>query len=307
MTTQIIGTGSYLPKKVINNEYLSSIVDTNDEWITTRTGIKERRMVQEEEGTAYMGAQAAEEALKDAGIKAEEIDLILLATMSPDAMLPNSACEIQTIIGAKNAVCMDINAACSGFLFALCTAHGYIKSGMYKTALVIGSETVTRMLDWQDRGTCILFGDGAGACVVKEGNTGIIDWVLHSDGTKGQVLTNKNQYIEMNGQEVFRFAVKSVPQCIEELFEKTGTKAEDIACFVLHQANIRIIKSVAQRVGAELEKFPCNLSWYGNTSAASVPILLDELNKSGKLKAGDKIVLSGFGGGLTWGAVLLEW
>lgn len=306
MTTQIIGTGSYLPPKVIDNEYLSSIVETSDEWITTRTGIKERRMA-EDETAAYMGAQAAREALKDGGVRAEDIDLIILATMSPDSMLPNSACEVQRLIGADKAVCMDLNAACTGFLFALSTAHGYIKAGIYNTALVIGAETITRMLDWKDRGTCILFGDGAGAAVVKGSDKGIVDLVLHSDGSRGQVLTCKDKYIEMNGQEVFRFAVKSVPQCIEELFQKTGTKAEDIDCFLLHQANIRIIKSAAQRVGADIEKFPCNLTKYGNTSAASVPILLDELNKAGKLKTGDKLVLSGFGGGLTWGAALVEW
>lgn len=306
MTTQIIGTGSYLPQKIIDNEYLSSIVETNDEWITTRTGIKERRMAADET-TSYMAAQAAREALKDGGVKAEDIDLIILATMSPDSMLPNSACEVQRLIEADKAVCMDVNGACTGFLFALSTAHGYIKAGIYNTALVIGAETVTRMLDWKDRGTCILFGDGAGAAVVKGSDKGIVDLVLHSDGSRGQVLTCKDKYIEMNGQEVFRFAVKSVPQCIEELFQKTGTKADDIDCFILHQANIRIIKSVAQRVGADIEKFPCNLTKYGNTSAASVPILLDELNKAGKLKTGDKLVLSGFGGGLTWGAALVEW
>lgn len=306
MTTQIIGTGSYLPQKIIDNEYLSSIVETNDEWITTRTGIKERRMAADET-TSYMAAQAAREALKDGGVKAEDIDLIILATMSPDSMLPNSACEVQRLIEADKAVCMDVNGACTGFLFALSTAHGYIKAGIYNTALVIGAETVTRMLDWKDRGTCILFGDGAGAAVVKGSDKGIVDLVLHSDGSRGQVLTCKDKYIEMNGQEVFRFAVKSVPQCIEELFQKTGTKSDDIDCFILHQANIRIIKSVAQRVGADIEKFPCNLTKYGNTSAASVPILLDELNKAGKLKTGDKLVLSGFGGGLTWGAALVEW
>lgn len=320
MTSKIIGTGNFVPEKRIDNDYLSTIVDTSDRWIVERTGIKERRVAQEET-TVLIAAKAGEKALENGKINPEEVDLIILATMSGDNVLPNGACQVQELIGAKNAVCFDINAACTGFIYALSTAQAYIKSGMFKTVLIIGAEVLSRMIDWNDRGTCILFGDGAGAAVIKASETGFVDQVLKSSGEKAEVLTCKNRrnnnlfakeeektdYIYMNGQEVFRFAVKRVPECINQLLEKTGVKAEEIDYFILHQANIRIIKSVANRMGVGLDKFPSNLDKYGNTSAASIPILLDELNRENKLKRGDKIILTGFGGGLTWGAVLLEW
>ena len=321
MTSKIIGTGSYLPTRVVTNDDLAKVVDTDDEWISSRTGIKERRIVDnDKEETAYLASMAAKAALEDAGMTPEEIDLILLATMSPSQVLPNVACEVQEAIGAVNAVGMDLNAACSGFVFALNTAQAYIMAGIYKNILVVGAETVSKTVDWTDRGTCVLFGDGAGAVVVTASENGIYEMVMGADGTKKDALTcqsrpmnnlfltdSKLEYIKMEGQEVFKFAVKKVPECVTEVMEKAKVTAEDIKFFVLHQANERILSSVSKRLNVSMDKIPMNLDRYGNTSSASVPILLDELNKKGLLQRGDKIVLSGFGGGLTWGASLIEW
>lgn len=321
MTSKIIGTGSYLPSRVVTNDDLAKVVDTDDEWISSRTGIKERRIVDNEnEETAYLASMAAKAAIEDAGISPEEIDLILLATMSPDQVLPNVACEVQEAIGAVHAVGMDLNAACSGFVFALNTAHAYISSGLYKNILVIGAETVSKAIDWEDRSTCVLFGDGAGAVVVTASETGSYEMVMGADGTKKDALTCKCrpmnnlflkgselEYIKMAGQEVFKFAVKTVPECVTQVMEKANVTAEDIKFFVLHQANQRILSSVAKRLNVSMDKVPMNVEKYGNTSSASIPILLDELNKKGLLQKGDKLVLSGFGGGLTWGASLIEW
>lgn len=320
MTAKIIGTGSYCPKSVVNNDFLSSIVETDDEWIQSRTGIRERRITSGE-GTASLGVKASLEAIKDSKVDPLDIDLIIVATMSGDCSMPSTACEIQKEINATNAVCFDLNAACTGFLFAINTAYAYINAGLYTTALVIGSETLSKLIDWSDRGTCVLFGDGAGAVIIKKASEGIIDIVMGSDGSKKDVLTcgdrkinnpfikseDKLDFIKMEGQEVFKFAVKKVPECILELLEKSDTKVEEIKYFVLHQANKRILQSVAKRLKVSEDKMPINLDRYGNTSSASIPILLDELNREGRLKEGDKIVLSGFGGGLTWGACLLKW
>lgn len=321
MTSKIIGTGSYLPSHVVTNDDLAKIVDTDDEWISSRTGIKERRIVDnEKEETAYLASMAAKAAVEDAGISPEEIDLILVATMSPEQVLPNVACEVQAAIGAVHAVGMDLNAACSGFVFALNTAHTYISSGIYKNILVIGAETVSKTIDWSDRSTCVLFGDGAGAVVVTASETGSYEMVMGSDGKKKEALTCKSrpmnnlfvknselEYIKMEGQEVFKFAVKTVPECVLQVLNKAEVSVEDIKFFVLHQANQRILSSVAKRLNVSLDKIPMNVERYGNTSSASIPILLDELNKKGLLQEGDKLVLSGFGGGLTWGASLIEW
>jgi len=326
MTTKIIGTGSFLPENIVTNEKLTTIVETSDEWISSRTGIKERRIVCRET-TSGMASEAAKRAIEDAKIDPAEIDLIIMATFTPDRSMPCGACDVQKEIGAANATAFDLNAACSGFLFALNTAHAYIAAGLCRTALVMGAETLSKVLDWTDRGTCVLFGDGAGAAVVQASDTGIISMVTGADGTKGDVLTCDGRrvinpltaglddvesgadeaYIKMNGQEVFKFAVKKVPESIEELLEKSGTAIEDVKYFILHQANKRIIHSVAKRLKVSEEKFPMNLDSCGNTSAASIPILLDEMNRKGLLNPGDKIVMSGFGGGLTWGAVILEW
>ena len=320
MTARIIGTGSALPVRKVTNDDLSKVVETNDEWISSRTGIKERRIAGEET-TVSMSVSAAKKALEDAGVDPLELDLILVGTCSPDYFFPNTACCVQNAIGAVNAVAVDLSAACSGFLFGLNTVQAYMKAGIYKKALLIGAETMSKLIDWEDRSTCVLFGDGAGAAVIQAEETGMIGMVQYSDGKQGPVLTcraretsnflspkqQETDYIYMEGQPVFKFAVKKVPECIETLLKKTGVQKEEIKYYVLHQANSRIIDSVARRMKEPEEKFPMNLHFYGNTSAASIPILLDEMNKEGMLNKGDKIILSGFGAGLTWGASLLEW
>lgn len=323
MAIRIVGTGSYLPQKIADNHFLSTIVDTDDEWIRQRTGIKERHLSNGKEGTTYMATHAAEAALENAGMSADELDMILVATVSADTYVPSTSCSVQGAIGAIRATCFDINAACSGFLFALNTAYAYIEMGMAKTVLIIGSETLSREVDWSDRSSCILFGDGAGAAVIRqeEGEGGLFASITGSDGSQGDVLTckgrgiqnpfhqskRKKDYLRMEGQAVFRFAVTMVPRCIKQILKKTGLTPDDIKFFVLHQANVRIIELIAKRLKVDIDKFPMNLDRYGNTSSASIPILLDELNRNNLLERGDKIILSGFGGGLTWGAVLLEW
>lgn len=323
MAVKIIGTGSYLPKNVADNHFLSTIVDTNDEWISQRTGIKERHLAGAKEGTSYMAIEAGKAAIDNAGVLPEELDLIIVATTSADTYVPSTSCQVQGEIGAIRATCFDMNAACSGFLFALNTANAYLEMGMSKTALVIGAETLSREVDWSDRSTCILFGDGAGAAVLRrvEGEGGILASVTGSDGSQGDVLTckgrgiqnpfyksrRKKDYIQMNGQSVFRFAVTTVPKYIKQILKKTGLEADDIKFYILHQANRRILELIAKRLKVDMEKIPMNLDHYGNTSSASIPILLDEINRNDLLEEGDKIVLSGFGGGLTWGATLIEW
>lgn len=320
MTARIIGTGSAVPEQIVTNEDLSKIVETSDEWISSRSGIKERR-VAKEETTTSLAILAGKRALENAGIASEEIEVIIVATCTPDCFFPNTACQVQEAIGAKHAVAFDLSAACSGFLFALSTAQAYIKGGIYQKALIVGAETMSKMIDWSDRSTCVLFGDGAGAAVVSAEETGVLELVQKSDGTGKGVLSCKaretrnllnhesetKEYLYMEGQPVFKFAVKTVPECVEEILEKAEVKKEEIRYYILHQANSRIIQSVAKRLKEPEEKFPMNLSLYGNTSAASIPILLDEMNRNGMLNRGDKLVLSGFGAGLTWGAVLLEW
>lgn len=304
----------------MTNDDLAKVMATNDEWIRSRTGIGERRIVTVG-GTSQMAAEAAKNAMAQAGVEPEEIDLILLGTSSQDNLFPNGACEVQAMIGAVNAACYDISAACTGFVFALNTAHAFINSGIYNTALVIGADTLSKLMDWTDRGTCVLFGDGAGAIVVRADEKGILGLNMKSDGRKGNVLTcisrtNGNLllgrepelgYTSMDGQEVFKFAVKKVPESIRELFKDTGVAAEDVRYFVIHQANLRIIESIAKRLKVDMAKFPVNMEHYGNTSSGSVPLLLDEMNRAGKLNRGDRIVLSGFGAGLTWGSTLIEW
>lgn len=320
MTSRIIGTGSCLPETVVTNDDLSKIMDTSDEWISSRTGIRERRLVKEET-TASMAAEAAKRALSDAGVAAEEIDLIIVGTITGDHVTPSTACEVQAAIGAEHAVAFDINAACSGFVFSLNTAYAYMQAGMAETALVIGVETLSKIMDWNDRSTCVLFGDGAGAAVLKKDQEGILSFDQGSDGAKGLVLacpnrTNNNplvqtdktlRYTHMDGQEVYKFAVTTVPESIHRAVDEAGLAIGDIKYFALHQANIRIIQSVAKRLKVSVEQFPISLDHCGNISAASVPILLDEMNRKGMLKRGDKIVMSGFGGGLTWGTTVLTW
>lgn len=343
-TIRITGTGSALPGRIVTNKELEQMVETSDEWIRERTGIAERH-VSVGETVVTLASEAAHKALEQAGKRAEEIDLILVATCSPEQYLPCCACQVQADIGAVNALAFDVNAACSGFLFALNTADAYLRMGLAENALIIGSEVLSKLVDWTDRGSCILFGDGAGAVVVERCKAesraveekqipaaGILGRALHSDGTGGGVLqcdarelttpyartsavkTDQNQpmddrehFIQMDGQEVYRFATRRVPQCIEEALSDAGLTVPDIDLFVLHQANARIIDAVAKRLHADREKFPTNLERVGNLSSASIPVLLDELNRKGKLHRGDRIVLAGFGAGLTIGACVMTW
>ncbi|MDE5597157.1 MAG: ketoacyl-ACP synthase III [Lachnospiraceae bacterium] len=309
-----------MPETVVTNDDLSKIMDTSDEWISSRTGIRERRLVKEETTTS-MSVTAAKRAMENAGVAAEDIDLIIVGTITGDYVTPSTACEIQAAIGADKAVAFDINAACSGFMFALHTADAFFQAGIYKTALILGAETLSKIMDWNDRSTCVLFGDGAGAAVVRADETGLLAYDQGSDGAKGKVLAcqsrkNNNplvknpidlQYTYMDGQEVYKFAVTTVPASIKKVVEEAGLTIEDIDYFALHQANIRIIQSVAKRLKVSEDKFPTSLDHCGNISAASVPILLDEMNQKGMLKPGMKIVLSGFGAGLTWGSAVIEW
>lgn len=320
MTARIIGTGSYLPSNVVTNHDLEKIMDTTDEWIKSRTGIGQRHIAIEETTTS-MAVEAAKRALADADTTADELDLIVVGTVSADRHFPSTACEIQSALGAVNATAFDINAACSGFLFGLGIANAYFTSGTFKKALIIGAETLSKMMNWDDRSTCVLFGDGAGAAIVEAAEDGIISMTQGSDGAKGGVLSCYNRlvnnpfvkndtaldYTSMNGQEVFKFAVRTVPEAITKVLGEANVNPDEVKYFVLHQANVRIIESVAKRLNQPMDKFPTNLHMCGNTSAASVPILLDEINKKGMLEKGDKIVLAGFGAGLTWGAALINW
>ena len=323
MKIKIKGTGSAVPKLRVTNDDLSKLMDTSDEWIRSRTGIGARHLAVEETTTG-LAVAAAKEALKDAGMTAEELDLIIAATVTADKFLPNLSCEVQSALGAENAVAFDLNAACSGFLFALNTVQMYLENGIYKKALVIGAETLSKIMDWNDRSTCVLFGDGAGAAVVTDEGDAFKGFVQGSDGKGGEALDGDNRpvvnpftdngkqsalggYVTMDGPAVYKFAVKTVPKAINELLDEIGWNADDVDVYVLHQANIRIIESVAKRLKQPMDKFPTNLQQCGNISAASVPILLDKVRKDGMIKHEEKIILSGFGAGLTWGACAIEW
>ena len=325
-TVSIVGTGSYLPERVLTNEELSALVDTTDEWITTRTGIKERRIAAKDEHTSDMAARAALPALEQAGVAATEIDLILLATASPDMVFPATACFVQTKIGATNAACLDISAACAGFLFGIEIAQQFITSHTYDTVLVIGAEKLSSITNWADRNTCVLFGDGAGAAILrhrKESIHGVISTHIGSNGQFADILympgggcrqpiTAENahqhlQTIHMSGKDVYKQAVISMLDASHKALEQAGLKMEDIACVIPHQANIRIIEAIADRMKLPLDRFFINLDRYGNTSAAAVAIALDEANRSGRLKKGDYILMVVFGGGLTWASSVIEW
>ena len=320
MRGKTCGTGSYVPEHYLDNHDIAGIVETSDEWIRERTGIV-RRHIADNDTTVSMAIKAGKAALENGQVEAQELDMILVSTITPNTIIPCTACEVQKALGADRATCFDLSAACSGFVFAYNTAQAYIAAGICKTALLIGSETLSTIVDWEDRGSCILFGDGAGAAVLRAEEGESYPWVTHSDGAKGEVLSceSRNQtkwqekekerktYVDMDGKAVFKFAVKRVPEVIGELLEKTDFTAEDIDWFVLHQANQRIIESIARRMKLDISKFPMNIAEYGNTSSASIPILLDEMNKSGQLKSGQRIVMVGYGAGLSWGATLLEW
>lgn len=320
---KILGTGSYLPDNIMTNDDLSKLVDTSDEWIQQRTGIKARR-ISKGETTSDLAYKVALKALESSNTDADEIDLIICATITPDSFMPSTACIVQNKIGAKDAVAFDISAACTGMVYALVTAEQFIISGMYKKILVIGTETLSKIIDWEDRTTCVLFGDGASAVVLgaTDKGDGIKANSLYSDGSRWDYLTCKalplnNPYVteeannkltmEMKGQEVFKFAIRSMVLNINEVLEKANINNDDIKYIIPHQANKRIINQAAKLCKIPEERFYMNLDEYGNTSAASIGIALDELNANKKLSRGDLIILVGFGGGMTSGAILFEW
>lgn len=304
---KILGTGSAVAKKVVTNDDLAKVMDTSDAWIRERTGIGQRYVAEEDESPATIGAQAATKALEMAGLQSTDIELILVATASSMHRVPTVSCQIQDIIGATGAACIDVGAACAGFMTALTVADAYLQAGAYKRILVLGTETLSDMVDWTDRTSCILFGDGAGAVVVEAGGNDLI-YSLGADGSKGDALSCRvDAKVIMDGQAVYRFATRTVPQCMRAAMDKAGITPADIDHFILHQANIRIIEAIAKNMGEPMEKFPVNIQNYGNMSSASIPVLLDEQVRAGKIKAGERIIMSGFGAGLTYGACILVW
>jgi len=319
---EIAGIGAYLPSLVVTNDKISELVETNHDWIVQRTGISERR-ISEGENTSDIATKAAELALERAGITAEDLDLIIVATISPDMFIPSVACIVQSNLNADKAACFDISVACSGFVYGMEIANGLIQTMNYKNALVIGAEVLSKVMDWTDRGTCILFGDGAGAAVIKQSERkGIIKSYLRSDGKKGNALTiggadfdtpftkekvMQERLIKMNGREVLRFAVSAIADGVTEVLKDSNISLDEIKYIVPHQANYRIIKSAAEKLKLDEEKFYLNLDRVGNTSSASVPIVLNEMYEKGLLNKGDKLVLVAFGGGLTYGATVIEW
>jgi 3-oxoacyl-[acyl-carrier-protein] synthase-3 len=325
LSASIIGTGSYVPEKVLSNADLERLVETNDEWIITRTGIRERRIAAPEQSTSDLAAEAAKAAMLNAGVGPEELDMIIVATVTPDMFFPSTACFVQTKIGAKNAVCFDVSAACSGFLFALETARQFIASGARRTILVIGAEKLSTIVDWSDRNTCVLFGDGAGAAILrhKPDARGMIHTHMGSDGSQSEILyipggacrtpvTAENaalrlNTIKMNGKETYKQAVTAMMDAGNRVLEAGGIRAEELACIIPHQANARIIEAIADRMRIPLDRFLINLDRFGNTSAAAVAIALDEANRTGRMKEGDYILLVVFGGGLTWAGSLIQW
>lgn len=321
----IIGTGKYVPERILTNAELAEMVDTNDEWIVTMTGMKERRIAAPHEATSDFAYEAALKALSSANLAATDLDLIIVCTVTPDTMFPSTACLVQERLGAKQAAAFDLSAACAGFIYGLATASNFVKTGMYKHVLVIGAECLSRITDYTDRNTCILFGDGAGAAVVGpvEEGRGFEAFQLGADGSGKDLLKmeaggsrmpasidsveNRKHSIYMNGREVFKFAVRIMGSAAEEALAKAGKTKEDIDLFIPHQANKRIIQSAIERLNLPEEKCFINLPYYANTSAASIPIALAEAAEAGRLNRGDTVVLVGFGGGLTWGSCVFSW
>ncbi len=321
----IIGTGSYVPERVLTNADLERMVDTSDDWVTSRTGIRERRIAADDEYTSDMAAKAAQKAIEQAGISPEEIDLIIVATASPDMFFPSTACFVQQLIGAKNAACFDLSAACSGFLYAVEVAQNFITSCTCDTVLVIGAEKLSSIVDWTDRNTCVLFGDGAGAAILRSraGSHGVINTHMGSDGSFSEILsmpgggtrnpvTPENAHlrlntIKMNGRETYKQAVNAMLKAANKALDDAGLTADDLACIIPHQANMRIIEAIAERMNVPLDRFLINLDRYGNTSAAAVAIALDEANRTGRMKVGDYVLLVVFGGGLTWASSVIQW
>jgi 3-oxoacyl-[acyl-carrier-protein] synthase III len=327
--SSIIGTGSYLPEKILTNDDLSKIVDTSDEWITTRTGIKERHIAAPEQATSDLAAEAAQRAMAAAGITPGEIDLIVVATVTPDMFFPSTACIVQRKLGATNAVCFDISAACSGFLYALQVARHFLNAGTRATALVIGAEKLSSLVNWEDRNTCVLFGDGAGAVVIRAEDTAteapgrVLSTVMGSDGNLTDLLkvpgggsacpitaenvADKPNTIHMEGRETFKHAVTRMCQASEQALAMAGLTKDDIAMVIPHQANARIITAIADRLGLPAEKTFMNVDKYGNTSAATIPIALDEAQRQGRIQRGDIVLLVAFGGGFTWASSVVRW
>lgn len=308
MNAGIIGIGRYLPDRIVTNKELEQKMDTSDEWIRTRTGIEERRIADDSVNTSDMGYEAALKAIADAKISPEDLDFILVATVTPDQPFPSVACMLQEKLGAKKAAAMDVSAACAGFMYGVVTAKQFIESGVYKNILVVGVEKLSKITDWTDRNTAVLFGDGAGAVVVgpvSEGR-GILAFELGADGTGAKHLY-QDEYIIMNGREVFKFAVRQMGESAANVLEKAGYSKEDVDLLIPHQANIRIMEAARQRLDLPAEKMTKTIHKYGNTSSASIPMAICEELEAGKIKDDDLIVMVGFGGGLTWGAIALRW
>jgi 3-oxoacyl-[acyl-carrier-protein] synthase III len=326
-STVILGTGSYAPERVLTNEDLAKMVDTSDEWIVARSGIRERRIAAADQATSDLAVQAAQRALEDAGAAAADIDLLILATVTPDYPMPSTACFVQHKLGVPStAACFDLNAACSGFIYALDTACALIGSGRYKKALVIGAEKLSSVVDWQDRGTCLLFGDGAGAAVIGTSDRpgiGLIGTKLGALGedtdllcipaggsrtpTSAESFARGDHFIKMKGKEVFKLAVRVMEEAARDILEQHGLAATQIGLVIPHQANLRIIDAIAQYLELPVERFFVNVDRYGNTSAASIPIALDEARRAGRIKQGDLTLLVAFGAGLTYGSALIRW
>ncbi len=322
---RITGTGSYTPEKVLTNVDLEEFIETSDEWIRTRTGICERHVAAEGENTSDLATKAAERALAMAGVAAEEIDLIVVGTITGDYPWPATACVVQSNLGAMKAGAYDVSAACSGFLYALSNAVDRIEAGRAKKALVIGAEILTRIIDWEDRNTCVLFGDAAGAVVLEaqEGEHGVLSTHLHADGSQLELLyqpgfgtrlvvneeslRNKDYFLKMQGNEVFKVAVRSLTEVANTALAANQMSVEDIDLFIPHQANIRILEATAKRIGLRDDQLYINVDRYGNTSAATIPLAMDEANRAGRIKEGDIVLLDAFGGGFTWAAALLRW
>jgi 3-oxoacyl-[acyl-carrier-protein] synthase-3 len=325
MFSRIIGTGSYLPERILTNHELEQSLDTSDEWIVSRTGIRERRIAGEKEYTSDLAAQAARRALEMAGLTAGDIDLLLVATVTGDFSWPATACMVQTQLGAERAFAFDLSAACSGFIYGLSTADKFLRSGAARRALVIGSEIFSRIVDWEDRTTCVLFGDAAGAVVLEqqEGDSGLLSTHLHSDGSFWELLYQPGfgsrnpaspeggkeytPYLQMKGNEVYKVAVRSLYEVALEALEANGMTVDDVDWFIPHQANSRILEATAKRLGLPMKKVVMNVSRVGNTSGASIPVALDELNRNGNLSRGDIVLLDAFGAGFTWGSALVRW
>jgi 3-oxoacyl-[acyl-carrier-protein] synthase-3 len=322
--SKIVSTGSYVPEKVLTNFDLEKMVDTSDEWIVTRTGIKERRIASAQQATSDLAIEAGKQALERAGCSKKEVDLLIIATITPDMSFPSTACIVQHKLGLKQIAAFDLSAACTGFIYSLATADALINSGAYKCALVIASETLTRITDWQDRSSCVLFGDGAGACVLRPGpdNGGFIGFDLHTDGKYGDLLYQpaggsrlpashetvdaRQHTIQMKGNEVFKVSINSMANSAKSLLDKHGVRSEDVALVIPHQANLRIIRGLAKKLTVPMDRVAVNIDRYGNMSAATVAVALDESVQSGRVQQGDLILLVAFGGGFTWGSTLIR-